>query len=230
MPCFGLQVRTLQSNHINLIMRNIVLLLLVLLAAPAFAQTDAVKEQAFITNARQLIYEGKRSGEGYFSEDGKKLIFQSERLDENPFYQIYTLDLETGDVKLVSTGDGKTTCAYFQWGGGSKILYSSTHQDPKAKQKQKDELDFRSIGQKRRYSWDYDATMDIFAAEQDGKNPKNLTNVVGYDAEGSYSPDGKKIAFCSMRDVYNRKLTPEEQKLLEVDPSFYGEIYIMDAD
>jgi Tol biopolymer transport system component len=211
-------------------MRNIVLLLLVLLAAPAFAQTDAVKEQAFITNARQLIYEGKRSGEGYFSEDGKKLIFQSERLDENPFYQIYTLDLETGDVELVSTGDGKTTCAYFQWGGGSKILYSSTHQDPKAKQKQKDELDFRSIGQKRRYSWDYDATMDIFAAEQDGKNPKNLTNVVGYDAEGSYSPDGKKIAFCSMRDVYNRKLTPEEQKLLEVDPSFYGEIYIMDAD
>ncbi len=223
-------MRTLQSNHINLIMRNIVLLLLVLLAAPAFAQTDAVKEQAFITNARQLIYEGKRSGEGYFSEDGKKLIFQSERLDENPFYQIYTLDLETGDVELVSTGDGKTTCAYFQWGGGSKILYSSTHQDPKAKQKQKDELDFRSIGQKRRYSWDYDATMDIFAAEQDGKNPKNLTNVVGYDAEGSYSPDGKKIAFCSMRDVYNRKLTPEEQKLLEVDPSFYGEIYIMDAD
>jgi Tol biopolymer transport system component len=211
-------------------MRYLALLLLVLLAAPAFAQTDATKEQAFITNARQLIYEGKRSGEGYFSEDGKKLIFQSERLDENPFYQIYTLDLETGDVELVSTGDGKTTCAYFQWGGGNKILYSSTHKDPKVKQKQKDELDFRSSGQKRRYSWDYDETMDVFAAEQDGKNPKNLTSALGYDAEGSYSPDGKKIAFCSMRDAYNRKLTPEEQKLLEVDPAFYGEIYIMDAD
>ncbi len=211
-------------------MRNFVLLLLVLLAAPVFAQTDAVKEQAFITNARQLIYEGKRSGEGYFSQDGTKIIFQSERLGDNPFYQIYTLDLETGDVALVSTGDGKTTCAYFQWGGGSKILYSSTHQDPKAKQKQKDELDFRNSGQKRRYSWDYDETMDIFAADQDGKSPKNLTNTLGYDAEGSYSPDGKKIAFCSIRDAYNRKLTPEEQKLLEIDPSFYGEIYIMDAD
>ena len=50
-------------------MRYIALLLLVLLAAPAGAQTDAAKEQAFITNARQLIYEGKRSGEGYFSQE-----------------------------------------------------------------------------------------------------------------------------------------------------------------
>jgi hypothetical protein len=32
-------------------------------------------EARFISNARQLIYEGKRSGEGYFSSDGKMLIF-----------------------------------------------------------------------------------------------------------------------------------------------------------
>lgn len=210
-------------------MRYFILYLLGIMASLLMAQNDAAKEQQYIQNARQLIYEGKRSGEGYFSEDGKKIIFQSEREANNPFYQIYILDLETGDIEMVSTGDGKTTCAYFQW-NGNKILYSSTHQDPAAKKKQQEELDFRNSGQKRRYSWDYDETMEIYAANLDGSKPVNLTNKLGYDAEGSYSPDGKKIAFCSMRDAYNRKLSPEEQKKLEIDPSYFGEIYIMDAD
>ncbi len=210
-------------------MRYLVLFLLGLTATTLAAQTDAAKEQVFLQNARQLIYEGKRSGEGYFSQDGKKLIFQSEREVDNPFYQIYILDLETGDIERVSPGTGKTTCAYFQW-NGDKVLYSSTHQDPEAKKKQQTEIDFRNSGQKRRYSWDYDETMDIFASQQDGSKAVNLTNVLGYDAEGSYSPDGKKIAFCSMRDAYGRKLSPEEQKQMEIDASYYGEIYIMDAD
>ena len=32
--------------------------------------------------------------------------------------------------------------------------------------------------------------MDIFTADLDGKNLKRLTDTPGYDAEGSYSPDG----------------------------------------
>ncbi len=52
----------------------------------------------------------------------------------------------------------------------------------------------------------------------------------GYDAEASYSPDGQWIVFSSMRDAYNRTLTPAEQKQLEVDPSYFAEIYIMRAD
>ena len=78
---------------------------------------SAGKEAQFISNARQLIYEGKRSGEGYFSNDGKLLIFQSEREAGNPFYQIYLLDLETGDIRRVSSGVGKTTCGFLRAGG-----------------------------------------------------------------------------------------------------------------
>ena len=52
----------------------------------------------------------------------------------------------------------------------------------------------------------------------------------GYDAEGSYSPDGQWIVFTSMRDAYNRRLTEAEKKQLETDPSYFGEIYIMRAD
>ncbi|MEP6822580.1 MAG: peptidase M28, partial [Chthoniobacterales bacterium] len=92
------------------------LLFLLALGFPlsAFPAGDAAQEANFLTNTRQLILEGKRSGEGYFSSDGKQLIFQSEREAGNPFYQIYALDFETGDTKRVSLGKGKTTCAFFQ--------------------------------------------------------------------------------------------------------------------
>ena len=33
-----------------------------------------------------------------------------------------------------------------------------------------------------------------------------------------------------MRDAYNRALTDAEKKQLELDPSLFGEIYIMSAD
>ena len=53
--------------------------------------------------------------------------------------------------------------------------------------------------------------MDIFTADLDGENLKRLTDTPGYDAEGSYSPDGSQIVFTSFRDGD-------------------AEIYIMDAD
>jgi len=191
---------------------------------------DPKKESNFMPNSRQLIYEGLRSGEGYFSEDGKNLIFQSERIDDNPFYQIYTLDLTDGDVKLVSPGIGKTTCAYFEWGGGNRLLFASSHEDPNAKKKMQDELDFRASGKKRRYSWDYEKEMEIYSSNRDGSDLKNLTATLGYDAEGSYSPNGKYIAFASNRQAYSRELNAKEQKQLQVDPSYFAEIYIMDSD
>src|SRR6267154_1793556 len=91
------------------------------------------QERDFLTRIRRLTVEGKRAGEGYWSPDGKRLVFQSEREPGNPFYQIYTMDLGSGDVKRVSSGIGKTTCAFFR-PGTDEILYASTHADPKSKQ------------------------------------------------------------------------------------------------
>ncbi len=191
---------------------------------------NPVEETRFLSNIRQLTYDGKRAGEGYFSEDGNALIFQSEREPDNPFYQIYLLNLLTGDTHRVSTGIGKTTCAFFR-PGTDEVLYASTHHDAFAKAKQEEELQFRASGQERRYSWDYDEAMDIFSAHRDGSNLKRLTDAPGYDAEASYSPDGKRIVFCSLRDAYPKdQLTPKDLKQLEVDPAYFGEIYIMNAD
>src|SRR2546421_7134216 len=118
-------------------------------------ETNAPGEAQFLSQIRQLTFEGRRSGEGYFSPDGKALIFQSEREPENPFYQIYLLDFTSGDGHRVSPGIGKTTCAFFR-PKSDEVLFASTHLDPEAKAKQKAEFDFRASGKERRYSWDYD--------------------------------------------------------------------------
>ncbi|MED5454309.1 MAG: M28 family peptidase [Verrucomicrobiota bacterium] len=189
----------------------------------------ANNQETFLSRVRQLTFEGRRSGEGYYSTDGSKLIFQSERELGNPFYQIYTIDFKTGRTVRVSPGYGKTTCAFFH-PNNQTVLFASTHHDLNAKTKQKAELDFRASGKQRRYSWDYDEMMDIFTANPDGSNLRRLTTAKGYDAEAGFSPDGGKIVFSSTRSAYGNDLTEEEKKLRDVDLSYFGEIYIMNAD
>ena len=125
---------------------------------------------------------------------------------------------------------GKTTCAFFRPGSDGDIEFASTHADPKSKQLQDEENAFRASGKERRYSWDYDPEMDIYVYGGRTGTLTRLTTARGYDAEGSYSPDGQWIVFTSMRDAYNRTLTDAEKKQLETDPSYFAEIYIMKAD
>ncbi len=188
-----------------------------------------IDPNGFLTGHKQFTFGGKRTGEGYFSADGTHFVFQSEREDSNPFYQIYLTDLDTGKTNRVSPGYGKTTCAWVH-PSNKKVLFASTHGDPLAKKKMKAELDFRKSGKKKRYSWDYDDTYDIYAATSKGRIIKNLTNIKGYDAEGAYSPDGQWIVFASNRHAYKQKLSAEDKKKLKQDSSLYLDIYIMKYD
>jgi Tol biopolymer transport system component len=173
------------------------------------------QEAVHLKNIRQVTSDFVRAGEGYFSPDGKQIIFQAEEKDTgNPFYQIFVMDLASGKYRRVSPGVGKTTCAYFR-PDGRKIIFASSHLDPDAKKHYAEEYRLREEekkqGKRRRYVWDFDPYMDIFEANPDGSGLKRLTAAKGYDAEGSYSADGKQIVFCSNRDGNL-------------------ELYIMDAD
>ncbi len=176
-------------------------------------QADAARlEAVHLKNIRQVTSGFFRAGEGYFRPDGQAVIFQASERENEP-YQIYTLDLAPGaKPKRVSTGQGKCTCSYYHPSGKS-ILYASTHLDPALKSGESQGATKKGPAYSRseRYRWDFDPAMDIFRADLDGSNLVRLTDAPGYDAEGSYSPDGKQIIFTSFRDGD-------------------AEIYIMDAD
>ena len=214
-------------------MNRMLVFLLVGLLAPllSLAETDppANPEASLLTNIRQVTFSGRRAGEGYFSQDGSQLIFQSERDADNPFFQIYLMDLQTGDTQRVSPGYGKTTCAWIH-PGGRKVLFASSHLDPQARDKQKQELELRATGKERRYSWDYDEYFDIFETDLQGKQLNNLTNTRGYDAEASWSPDGKLIVFSSNRHAYTEALSEEAAALFAHDPGALLDLYVMNAD
>jgi len=208
---------------------GIAFLLILMLSMPACAVPASEPEATLLSHIRQLTFEGRRAGEGYFNADGSWMIFQSERDAANPFYQIYLMDLETGDVEQVSPGYGKTTCAWIHPSNG-KVLYASTHDDPDAKRKMQVELDFRASGKTRRYSWDYDEYFDIHEQDLRSGQRRNLTATLGYDAEGAYSPDGSRIVFASNRRAYSVEMTKTEKEIFAHDKSFMMDLYLMDAD
>lgn len=194
-----------------------------------YATSSEGNESQLLDKVRQLTFEGKRSGEGYFSADGKAIVFQSEREQDNPFYQIYHMDLESGDTVRVSPGHGKTTCAWIH-PDGRKVLFASTQLDPAARDKQREELELRASGKQRRYAWDYDEHFDLFVRELGSETYRQLTHERGYDAEASFSPDGQWIAFSSNRHAFTEKLSAADAEIFARDPSYMLDIYLMRAD
>src|SRR5262245_61468082 len=146
-------------------------------------------KERHLRNIRQLTVGGENA-EAYFSADGKQIIFQSTR---EPYKcdQIFTMNTDGSAVKRVSTGKGRTTCGYFT-PDGKRIIYASTHLGSPDCPPNPD----RAAG----YVWPLYRTFDIFSANTDGTDLRRLTTADGYDAEGTISPDGRKIIFTSTRD------------------------------
>lgn len=206
------------------------LLLITPESATAWQDSPEKLESQFFANVKQRTSAGLRSGEGYFGADGTTMVFQSERSVDNPYYQIYLMDFELGDITQVSPGHGKTTCAWIH-PDGNLVMYASTQDDPEALAKQAAKIKEREEGRESRYSWDYDKTYELYSYNLESREYKKLTDAVGYDAEGSYSPDGSKIAFASNRRAYMEgELTDRERQQFEFHGAAVMDIYIMDAD
>ena len=171
---------------------SLILLTLGSVASPASRQQKdqlAVAGEKHLRNIRQLTFGGENA-EAYFSANDKQLIFQSTR-DGRQCDQIYTMNVDGSNVKLISTGQGRTTCSYF-FPNGKRILYSSTHLGATECPPRPD----FSKG----YVWAVYPSFDIFTARPDGSDLKRLTSTPGYDAESTITRDGKKIVFTSTRD------------------------------
>jgi TolB protein len=149
----------------------------------------------------KMLTGGGENAEAYFSFDERMLIYQA-TFDSILCDQIFTMNIDGSGRKMVSTGKGRTTCAYFL-PGDEKILYASTHLAGSECPPPPD--------WSRGYVWKLYDTFDILLADADGSNVVRLTDAPGYDAEATVSPAGGKIVFTSLRDG---------------DP----ELYLMDLD
>ena len=157
-------------------------------AASASPVAPADPRETRLRNLRQLTF-GGQNAEAYFSADGRRLIFQSTR-DGRACDQIHTMHADGTDVRLVSTGQGVTTCGFF-FPDRPRLLYASTHLGGAACPPRP--------APAGGYAWALHPDYEIFSADLDGGNVVRLTHNPGYDAEAAVSPDGKRIVFTSLR-------------------------------
>lgn len=151
--------------------------------------TIPLPDERHLKSLRQLTFGGENA-EAYFSGDDQRLVFQSTR-DGGACDQIYTLNLVDGATARVSSGKGRTTCAYFM-PGDQRVLYASTHAAADDCLPAPD----RSHG----YVWKLYPEFDIYTDSVAGGDIKPLVTGPGYDAEATVSPQGDAIVFTSTRD------------------------------
>jgi len=164
-------------------------------------QTDTLRyaDETHLKNIQQLTFGGDNA-EAYWSYDGKYLVFQKSNpkeginCDQIFIGKVPTKKGERFNYKMVSTGKGRTTCAYFTK-DGKHIIYASTHLGS---------VDCPPVPDRSKYGnkyiWPLYSSFDIFMADLDGNIVKQLTNSSSYDAEGTISPDGKKMIYTSTKD------------------------------
>jgi TolB protein len=171
--------------------------------------------QTNLTNLKQLTF-GGQNAEAYWSPDGKRLIFQSTR-DGRNCDQEYIMDADGGNVHMVSTGKGATTCGYFL-PDNKHVIYASTHEGGDACPP--------SVDRSKGYVWAVYASYDIYLATDDGKIEKKLTSAPGYDAEGTVNMKTRKIVYTSMQsgdlDLWTMKLDGSHKRQITKSEGYDG--------
>jgi TolB protein len=156
-------------------------------------------EEKHFKNLQQLTFGGDNA-EAYFSADSKWLIFQRTdpkdgiKCDQMFIGKVPELPGEPFEPRAISSGKGRTTCGFFTK-DGKHVIYASTHQGGDSCPPVPDRSKYGN-----KYIWPLYESFDIYMADLDGKIIKQLTKTPRYDAEGTLSPDGKKMIFTSLRN------------------------------
>ncbi|MDX2284209.1 MAG: hypothetical protein NW241_08605 [Bacteroidia bacterium] len=195
-------------------------------ASKSAASEDPLRypEERHLRNIRQLTFGGDNA-EAYFSFDSKSLTLQRTYAPEGIacdqiFYgRIPKRAGQPFEMKLLSTGKGRTTCSYFM-PGDQQILYASTHLAADTCPAPPDRSKIR------KYVWAIYDSYDIFVSNLDGTIVRQLTNTPGYDAEATLSPQGDKIVFTSTRngdlDLYTMNPDGSDVRQVTNQPGYDG--------
>lgn len=188
------------------------------------AGTDTLiyPEEKYFKSIRQITFGGDNA-EAYWSWDDKQMIFQSNNADwgmecDQMFLMNIKESFPDSIPPMVSTGLGRTTCAYFL-PDNKHFVYGSTHLvDAKCP-----EVPLRKNGN---YVWPVYDSFDIFVSDLDGNITAQLTDLPGYDAEATVSPKGDKIVFTSTRsgdlELYTMNLDGSNVKQITDELGYDG--------
>jgi len=152
-------------------------------------------EEIHFKSIRQVTFGGDNA-EAYWSFDDQQLVFQSNNTAwglgcDQMFIMNQNETFDSIAPAMVSTGLGRTTCAYFL-PDNEHFVYGSTHLEG-------DDCPEAPLRREGKYVWPIYESYDIFVADLQGNITGQLTNEPGYDAEATVSPQGDKIVFTSMR-------------------------------
>jgi len=181
-------------------------------------------DEKHFSKMQQLTFGGDNA-EAYYGFDNEHITFQHRNLSEGLmcdqiFYGAIPKSVKTKfESKLVSTGKGRTTCAYLM-PDHKHFLYASTHLGADTCPPEPDRSKIK------KYVWPIYDSYDIFVADFNGHITRRLTNTPGYDAEATISPNGDKIVFTSMRngdlDIYTMNIDGTDVKQITHDLGYDG--------
>lgn len=144
-----------------------------------------------------MLTNGGENAECYWAAEEDAVVLQkTDKANGLPCDRIFWSPLDKADpqpldLRAVSSGEGRTTCAYFL-DDDQRIVYASTRHGGADCPPEPD----RSMG----YVWPLYSTMELYTADRDGSNRTRLTDNDFYDAEATMSPDGSLMVFTSTRD------------------------------
>ena len=213
---------------------QLLIYLTAILSFVSFPALASEYENTFLSSPVRITAGLTKAGEGYFAQDMSRICYQGIP-DKKPFYQIFIQPFSSSTPRIaepfrVSTGTGRTTCAWFS-PNGKQLLFASSHLDPDVKTTEENAIAQAKAdalaGRRRRYQWDFDPFMDLFVADLEKPGSlKQLTNTLGYDAECSFSPDGTRLLFVSDRDgdpdIYVANADGSHVKQLTNHPGYDG--------
>jgi hypothetical protein len=222
-----------------------------LIVAAALAQPGAeaapldwkTEEAALLSDHTQLTFPDRfvKAGEAYFDHESppRRIVFQAvpvppEGQEPSPHYSMYVADLEQrggqivgiGEPLLVSSPGSANTCGWFHPTDRSRLIFGSTLVPPGD-----DDRSGFQVGT-HKYKWQFPVEMDVVGVSipamlemRDGAaTPPKPTPVFSrpmYDAECSFSPDGRFILYSHVRQ------TPHQDGADEGAPD--GDIWIYDT-
>ncbi|MEE2912309.1 MAG: hypothetical protein VX436_00730 [Planctomycetota bacterium] len=189
-------------------------------------ERDYFRTPIMLTNPDRFV----KAGEAYFDSATKRVIFQAVEQDnsDESDYSIFIGDLlfnhnnsivELINIKKLSNDGSANTCAWFHPNDQGTVLFATTdtpvtHGDSPGYQRGTD-----------RYKWAFPQSMNIVSYDLATNQMVSLINdPSNYIAEGSWSPDGRHLLYCSLAtgggDIYVTDLKTRQKSIL-VDKAGY---------